>query len=94
MKKKGRISILAILIILFMNVNISYAISGSSNVRYQGIDVSDWQGYIDYSEVKAQGIDIVYIKSSQGKEKHKRINTAAIATPPIPAPNTLKIASM
>lgn len=66
MKKKCRISILAILIILFMNVNITYAISGSSNVRYQGIDVSDWQGYIDYSEVKAQGIDIVYIKSSQG----------------------------
>lgn len=33
---------------------------------YQGIDVSDWQGYINYSEVKNAGIEIVYIKSSQG----------------------------
>lgn len=33
---------------------------------YQGIDVSDWQGYINYSEVKNSGIDVVYIKASQG----------------------------
>lgn len=32
----------------------------------RGIDVSDWQGYIDYSQVKNSGIDIVYIKASQG----------------------------
>lgn len=31
-----------------------------------GIDVSDWQGYIDYAQVKNSGIDIVYIKASQG----------------------------
>lgn len=31
-----------------------------------GIDVSNWQGYINYSEVKNSGIDIVYIKASQG----------------------------
>lgn len=31
-----------------------------------GIDVSDWQGYIDYSQVKNSGIDVVYIKASQG----------------------------
>ena len=33
---------------------------------YRGIDVSDWQGYIDYSEVRNSGIEIVYIKASQG----------------------------
>lgn len=33
---------------------------------YQGIDVSNWQGYINYSEVKNSGIDVVYIKASQG----------------------------
>ena len=33
---------------------------------YQGIDVSNWQGYIDYARVKQSGIDIVYIKASQG----------------------------
>lgn len=31
-----------------------------------GIDVSDWQGYIDYSAVKDSGVDVVYIKASQG----------------------------
>lgn len=34
--------------------------------NYRGIDVSDWQGYIDYAQVKNSGIDIVYIKASQG----------------------------
>ncbi|MCI9276014.1 MAG: glycosyl hydrolase family 25, partial [Clostridia bacterium] len=36
------------------------------DVLYEGIDVSHWQGYINYAEVKASGIEIVYIKSSQG----------------------------
>ncbi|MCI9366454.1 MAG: hypothetical protein HFJ54_08160 [Clostridia bacterium] len=44
----------------------SFAFSSSSNTIYQGIDVSNWQGYINYQSVKAEGIDIVYIKSSQG----------------------------
>lgn len=39
----------------------------SSNVNaIQGIDVSEWQGYIDYNEVKEDGIEIVYIKASEG----------------------------
>lgn len=42
-----------------------YAMS-NYDVLYEGIDVSNWQGHINYSEVKASGIDIVYIKSSQG----------------------------
>lgn len=36
------------------------------DVIYEGIDVSNWQGHINYSEVKASGIQVVYIKSSQG----------------------------
>lgn len=43
-----------------------YALSPESDVIYEGIDVSNWQGYIDYSNVKNEGIDIVYIKASQG----------------------------
>jgi LysM repeat protein len=35
-------------------------------LNYEGIDVSDWQGYIDYSQVKNSGIEVVYIKASQG----------------------------
>ena len=44
---------------------------------YRGIDVSDWQGYIDYSQVKNSGIEIVYIKVSQGNsivDSHFRTN--------------------
>ena len=40
----------------------------STNVKadFQGIDVSEWQGYINYENVKRDGIEIVYIKASQG----------------------------
>lgn len=46
-------------IILFLPIS-TYA------TIYQGIDVSNWQGYIDYSNVRNSGIEIVYIKASQG----------------------------
>ena len=49
-----------------MNVPIVYEITASSNEQYQGIDVSNWQGYINYEEVKRDGIEIVYIKASEG----------------------------
>ncbi|MDE5965956.1 MAG: glycoside hydrolase [Lachnospiraceae bacterium] len=34
--------------------------------RYQGIDVSEWQGRIDFSKVRSAGIRIVYIKATEG----------------------------
>ncbi|MGL5347977.1 MAG: GH25 family lysozyme [Peptostreptococcaceae bacterium] len=37
----------------------------SSNLK--GIDVSHWNGDIDYKQVKSSGIDIVYIKATQGE---------------------------
>jgi len=43
-----------------------FAFPASSSEIYDGIDVSEWQGNINFSEVRASGIDIVYIKSSQG----------------------------
>lgn len=43
-----------------------YAFSPSSPNIYEGIDVSNWQGNIDFASVKADGIQIVYIKASQG----------------------------
>lgn len=58
--------ILVFIIIFLFNVNIVYAISEESSPTYEGIDVSDWQGYINYGKVKQNGIDVVYIKASQG----------------------------
>ena len=69
MVKKGK-SILVCFILLafifFANINMTYAITPSSNPQYQGVDVSDWQGYIDYGQVRASGIEVVYMKASQG----------------------------
>lgn len=47
-------------------INISQALGPSSNVIYEGIDVSAYQGYIDYERVRNSGIEVVYIKSSEG----------------------------
>lgn len=43
-----------------------YAIEPSSNIIYDGIDVSHWQGNINFEEVRQDGIKIVYMKASQG----------------------------
>ena len=63
------ISVLLLFIAVFtitLNCQKVYALSQSSNQTYEGIDVSDWQGYIDYAEVRESGIEVVYIKASQG----------------------------
>ena len=43
-----------------------YAIEPAGSV-YEGIDVSGWQGEIDFLQVKNSGINFVYIKSSEGQ---------------------------
>lgn len=57
--------IIVILISIFVIGNV-YAIPPSSNTIYNGIDVSEYQGYVNYNLVKESGIDIVYIRSSEG----------------------------
>lgn len=52
--------------LVFVDLNITYALTPSADPRYEGIDVSNWQGHIDYRQVKEAGIEVVYIKSSQG----------------------------
>ena len=37
-----------------------------SNNNYKGIDVSHWQGNIDFNRVKNSGVQIVYIKATEG----------------------------
>ena len=38
------------------------------SVNRKGIDVSTWQGYIDWKKVKADGIEFAMLRSSFGKE--------------------------
>lgn len=55
-----------ILIILLIITVPVYALSPSSDQIYRGIDVSEWQGNIDFARVKEAGIEIVYIRAGQG----------------------------
>ena len=66
--KKILVCILLVAFLFFMNAGYIYAITPVSNDTYEGIDVSNWQGYIDYQKVKQSGIEVVYIKASQGSD--------------------------
>lgn len=62
-----KLIILLFCFIIFISSGHSVVAFGpSSSELYNGIDVSEWQGNIDFSDVKQSGIDVVYIKSSQG----------------------------
>lgn len=58
---------LCILFIIIYVITVPiYAFSAESQPIYEGIDVSQWQQNIDFAKVKEAGIEIVYIKSSEG----------------------------
>ena len=70
--KKVLLNIFSVFTVLFLclgiiAVPVSYGLSASSSIRYQGIDVSSWQKTVDYAKVRADGIDIVYMKASEGR---------------------------
>lgn len=46
--------------------NVVFALEPAGNNIYRGIDVSAYQGRIDYKAVRNAGIDVVYIKASEG----------------------------
>ena len=57
--------IITFLLIIIITVPV-YAFSPSSEEIYEGIDVSYWQGTIDFEKVKNSGINVVYIRTSEG----------------------------
>ena len=69
-KKSLRNSFLVIFLALFIVFSTSipsFSFGPSSSTIYQGIDVSSYQGNIDFASVRNAGIDVVYIKSSEGQ---------------------------
>jgi len=58
----------AFILIFMFGINQVFAFGPSSDEIYQGIDVSEWQGNIDFEAVKNAGIDTVYIRSSEGND--------------------------
>ena len=66
-KKILYFSIIITLIVFALSIDSVQVVAMSTyDVIYEGIDVSNWQGHIEYDKVKASGIEVVYIKSSQG----------------------------
>lgn len=59
------ISIFAFVFVCLLSTKV-LAFPPSSSSLYAGIDVSEWQGDIDWQEVKTAGIQVVYIRSSEG----------------------------
>ena len=63
-----KIKILLVFLIVFLCyifVLPTHAFS-PSGITYNGIDVSGFQGQIDFNKVKEDNIEIVYIKASEG----------------------------
>ncbi len=59
--------LLSMLLIQIMLPSIVYAIlQPASEPTYFGMDVSAYQGYINYDKVKQEGIEFVYIKATEG----------------------------
>lgn len=66
MRRKILISLL-LLTVMAISISIPiFAFLPSDNTLYDGIDVSEWQGSIDFEEVARDGIDVVYIRASEG----------------------------
>lgn len=51
---------------MYILVGPVYAFGPSNPTLYQGIDVSGWQESINYTQVAESGIQIVYMKASEG----------------------------
>ena len=64
--KKWVVGLVSVIMCFYVGVK-SYALEPSSAEIYNGIDVSAWQGDIDFEAVKQSGIEVVYIKSSESQ---------------------------
>ena len=66
--KKLRIIIASIILLSMFLSATAYALDPSLDVIFNGIDVSQFQGNIDFEKVKEDGIEIVYIRAGAGND--------------------------
>ena len=64
--RKKVVLFLFVLILLFLVPMEAFALPADPGEQLEGIDVSQWQGNIDFEQVAASGIRAVYIRSSMG----------------------------
>jgi GH25 family lysozyme M1 (1,4-beta-N-acetylmuramidase) len=63
---KKCVSFLASLALLVVVINPTYAMESRSVSNVKGIDVSHWDGTIDWSQVETNGVKFAYLKASEG----------------------------
>ena len=59
-------NILCFLVPFLLFLTCPMILSAESTRLYHGIDVSQWQGDIDFQSVRDAGIEIVYIRAGEG----------------------------
>lgn len=57
-----------LLLCCLVPLSMGTAAQAAAEESYRGIDVSQWQGSIDFAQVRADGIEVVYIRSSEGDD--------------------------
>ena len=62
---KQKLKIFLVLLISAMMLSIAWPASAA---EYRGIDVSEWQGDIDFNQVRNSGIEMVYIRAGFGTD--------------------------
>ena len=68
MKRFTLLFCLVISLSLFPFLNYCLAFEPSNDNIYKGIDISQWQENINFTKVKNNGIEVVYIKATQGND--------------------------
>ena len=67
MQKKAIYTFLLVIVLMqLIFPSVAIAIAPASEPTYFGIDVSSWQGYINYDKVRSDGVEFVYIKATEG----------------------------
>ncbi len=72
---QGVLAVCCSLIIIMGCSSPGLAFGPSSETILDGIDISAWQGEIDFAAVKSSGVDIVYIKAGQGGRQDSMLET-------------------
>lgn len=68
-KSKRKISVwLALLLCMSMFLMPVSALEAAEGRQYSGIDVSRYQGEIDFEQVRQEGVEIVYIRAGEGAD--------------------------
>lgn len=53
-------------------------ITGAAGAVYEGVDISVWQGAVDFRQVRASGRDVAYIRAGEGMTEDLRFRENAV----------------